>query len=231
MLGCRSAGSALPSQLDRCVRTMEITMRCALIAVMLAALFDCNPVFAQVGGMGSPTPAIGATSPLGIGPGPAVPPTGLRLGATEVPTRGVSPTNPPPSPTTTSLTTCGGIGGSIPEASFGVASSSTGTTSGMGTSSTGTSSSPLLFDGGGTAGSASGTCPGAAGSSLAGPPASGSSSVGRIGIPLGSTELGVGGVSAAPIVPTPSPNPSTMGISMPSLTFSPNPSTMGSGVP
>jgi hypothetical protein len=218
-------------------------MRRGLVAAVLTVLSGCNPVFAQVAGMGSPTSAIGATSPLGIGPSSPVPPTGLRLGTTEVPTRGVSPMNPAPSPTMRSLTSCGGIGGSIPEASFGVASSSTGTTSGMGTSSAGTAGSALLFDGGGTAGSASGTCGGAAGSSLAGPAASGSSSVGRIGIPLGATELGVGGVSAAPVVPMPSPYPSTTGIGAPtsspypSMTgiggapmSSPSPSTMGSGI-
>jgi hypothetical protein len=66
----------------------------------------------------------------------------------------------------------------------------------MGTSSAETSSSTLLFDGGSTAGTASGTYAGAA-SSLAGPAASASSPTGmrsmstggRIGLPLGSTEL------------------------------------------
>ena len=77
-----------------------------------------------------------------------------------------------------SLTSCGGIGGSIPQASFGAASTGMGTTSGMGTSSAATLSSTLLFDGGSTAGTASGACAGAAGSSLAGPDASASSPVG-----------------------------------------------------
>jgi hypothetical protein len=188
-----------------------------LMVATTAVLWGCGSAFAQVGGTGiSPGPSpLGMTSPLGIGPGSAVPPTGLRLGTTEVPTLGVSPRTSgasPLPPTPRSLTTCGGIGGSIPQASFGAASTGMGTTSGMGTSSAGTSSSTLLFDGGSTAGTASGTCAGAAGSSLAGPAASASSPTGmgsgstgsRIGIPMGSTELGVGGLSPPPVVLTPS---------------------------
>ena len=57
----------LPSRLDRCVRTMELMMRRVLIAAILAALFGCIPAFAQVDGMGSPPPGIGATSPFGTG--------------------------------------------------------------------------------------------------------------------------------------------------------------------
>jgi hypothetical protein len=78
---------------DRCVRTgvktMEITMRRALIAATLAALLGWNPAFAQVGGMG--TPGIAATSPLGMAPGSAVSPTGIPMGATELATPGISP--------------------------------------------------------------------------------------------------------------------------------------------
>jgi hypothetical protein len=206
-----------------------------LMVAVTAVLLSYGSAFAQVGGTSiSPGPSpLGMTSPLGIGPGSAVPPTGLRLGATELPTLGVSPTTSgtsPLPPTMRSLTTCGGIGGSIPQASYGVASSSTGTTSGTGTSSAGPSSSTLLFDGGSTAGTASGTCAGAAASSLAGPAASASSptgmgstsTVGRIGIPLGSTELGVGGISPPPAIPTPNPSApqSTLG-----TTTSPCPTT------
>src|ERR1700682_4373245 len=46
---------------------MEIMMRRVLIAAMQAALFGCIPAFAQIGGMGSPPPGIGATSPFGTG--------------------------------------------------------------------------------------------------------------------------------------------------------------------
>ena len=46
-------------------------MRSALIAAVLPALFLCNAAIAQVGGMPT-TPTLGATSPLGQGPGSAV---------------------------------------------------------------------------------------------------------------------------------------------------------------
>jgi hypothetical protein len=193
-----------------------------VMAIMATALLGCGPAFAQVGGMTippGPSP-LGMTSPLGIGPGSAVPPTGLRLGATEVPALGVSPMPSSTSP----LTTCSGIGGSIPQASYGAASSSMGTTSGMGTSSAGISGSTSTFDGGSIAGTASGTCAAAAGSSLGGPAASASSptgmgsasSVGRVGIPLGSTKLGVGGLSPPPTILTPnfSAPQSTLGTTM-----------------
>jgi len=42
---------------------MELVMRRVLIAAIQAALFGCIPAFAQVGGMGSQIPGIGATSP------------------------------------------------------------------------------------------------------------------------------------------------------------------------
>ena len=42
-------------------------MRRLLIAAILAALFGCIPAYAQIGGMGSPPPGIGATSPFGTG--------------------------------------------------------------------------------------------------------------------------------------------------------------------
>jgi hypothetical protein len=195
------------------------------MATMAAALLGCGSAFAQVGGIGTSPAPLGMTSPLGIGPGSGVPPTGLLLGTTEVPTLGVSPTTSGTSP---SLTTCGGIGGSIPQASFGAASTGMGTTSGMGTSNAGTSNS--TFDGGSTAATPSGTCGGAAGSSLAGPAASASSPTGmgsgstgsQIGIPMGSTELGVGGLSPPPVVSAPNPSApqSTLG-----TTTSPCPTT------
>ncbi len=206
-----------------------------VMAAMAAALLGCGSAFAQFGGAGvTPAPSpLGMTSPLGIGPAAPVPPTGLRLGTTELPTLGVSPLTSgasPVPPTMQSLTSCGGIGGSIPQASFGAASTGMGTTSGMGTSSAATLSSTLLFDGGSTAGTASGACAGAAGSSLAGPDASASSpvgmgsrsTVGRIGIPLGATELGVGGISPPPVILTPNPSApqSTLG-----TTTSPCPTT------
>ena len=83
-----------------------------------------------------------------------------------------------------------------------------GTSSGAGTS---TPTSP--FDGGGMTGTASGACASIGSSSLAGPVASAplgggmgsGSSVGRVGIPLGSTEMGGGGLSPPSVALTTNP--------------------------
>jgi hypothetical protein len=78
---------------------------------------------------------------------------------------------------------------------------------------TSTATPTSLFDGGGMAGTASGTCASIGSSSLAGPTASASSrggmgavsSVGRAGIPLGATELGSGGLSPPSVALTSNP--------------------------
>src|SRR3979411_754802 len=171
----------------------------------------------------SPGPSLGMTSPLGVGPGLPVPRSRIPMGATELAAPGVSPMisgTSPMAPSTSTVSTCGGIGGSLPQASFGVGASSAGTSSAMGSSMTGTSSTANpLCDGGGMAGSASGACAASAGSSLAGPAASASlptgmgsvSSVSRVGIPMGSTELGSGGLSPPPVIVMPSAPSSTTG--------------------
>jgi len=194
------------------------------IAALTALLLGCGSAVAQTTPGLSP---LGMTSPLGLGPGAPVPPAGVPLGATEMRSLGVSPLTSGVSPTNPTLginSTCGGIGGSIPQASFGVESSALGTSSGMGsssgssmagtslgtgTSAAGSSASTTVFDGGGMAGTASGTCPVTAGSSLGNPASSasspagtGSTAVGRLGVPLGSTELGAGGLSPIPTLPT-----------------------------
>ena len=207
------------------------------MAAAAAFLLSCAPAFAQVGGMGI-TPGsspLGMTSPLGIGPGLPVAPVGIPLGATELASPGVSPTTSgasPMGPATGSIALCSGIGGSVPQASFGVSTAMTpgnpmtgmpfnsvsGSSVGTGMS-TGVSSPSTIFDGGGTTGNASGTCVAGGGSALAGPAASASSptgmsamSVGRVGIPLGSTELGAGGLS-------PPPEDLTVNPSVPTSTF------------
>jgi hypothetical protein len=180
-------------------------MRRALIAATAAALFGCNPVFAQVGGMASPTPGIGSTSPLGMTPGSSVPSVGLPMGATELASPGLSPM----------LTDTTGMMG-------------TGTLcSAMASPSAGASGTSTNFDGGGLGmgtgtplpGSAAtfGTCStgasGAASSSAAmsSSPTSSPSFISRTGIPLGAVQLGSGGLSATPVpsssVPTMSPAP------------------------
>jgi hypothetical protein len=93
-----------------------------------------------------------------------------------------------------------------------------GSSVGTGMSSAGTSGSTMLFDGGGITGTASGTCSPSGGSSLAGPAASASSPTmmgsvsagGRVGIPMGSTELGAGGLSPPLTLPVPAASSSVL---------------------
>ena len=174
------------------------------VAALVAVLLDWGSAYAQVGGLSiSPGPPLGFTSPLGVGPGSPVAPTRTPMGATELAAPAVSPLisgTSPMSPATSIGTTCG--------------ASSAGASAGMGGSSTSgaSGSATAVFDGGGMTGSASGTC-GASGGSLAGsaPMASSgtgigsSSSVGPVGIPLGSTEMGGGGLSPPSVALTTNP--------------------------
>jgi hypothetical protein len=180
-------------------------MRRALIPVALAALLGCNPAFAQVGGVGIPTPGIAATSPLGMAPGSSVSPTGIPMGATEIVSPGISPM---PS-------------GTLGMSGYGITCSATGSASPE-------TSSASTYDGGGMgmAGSVPGSASicgtgSASGSSTAATPSMSPSAVSRPGIPLGSVEIGSAGISPLVVVPMPSASPSTMGILFPS------PSTVG----
>ena len=110
----------------------RMPMRFSLIAAILPALVICNAAMAQVSGMATPTPTMGATSPLGLGTGSTVSPTGIPLGATEIASPGISP-----APT--------GVTGTI-----AMPSSST-TCSTLGTSPSGMFGSTASFDGGGMA--------------------------------------------------------------------------------
>jgi hypothetical protein len=227
-----------------------------VMATTAAALLVCGPAFAQV----SPgLPPLEMTSPLGFGSALPVPPTRIPLGATGLGSPGVSPLASgasPVVPLTGTSSGCSGIGGSIAESSYGLATSATasgtgistpslessssgmgssmyGTSSGTGVSTAGTSMSPTVFDGGGVAGSASGTCPSTDSASLAGPAASASSPTGmgsgstiaRVGVPLGSTELGAGGLSPAATIPTTNPAISTLTTSTSTLGTIPCPTT------
>jgi hypothetical protein len=188
-----------------------------LIAAMQAALFGCTPVFAQVGGMGSPIPAIGATSPLGMAPGSPVAPTGIPMGATELALPGVSPVPTGTTGTTGTSTMCLAIG----SPSSGLAGSNTNYDGGgipvqSGTSLPGSAATP------GTCGisvSSGASSSAAASSSLPG-------SVARTGIPLGSVEIGNAGVSQLLVVPTPN-FPSTLGSGVPCPTTGPSMSSNG----
>ena len=194
-------------------------MRAFLIATVTLPLLCCGPAFAQVG-MGAVTPPMGMTSPLGIGTGAPVGVTGVPLGATELGTPGVSPTTSSSSASSamTTLSACSGTMGGMQTAASGMGNSTSGTagslpgeSSGTGAIS-GTSAPTPLFDGTGIAGTASGTCASAA--TTSGPTGSASSpnigsrsTVGRVGVPMGSTELGTGGLSP---LPDPTQNQSTV---------------------
>src|SRR5450631_1899343 len=180
----------------------------SLIAAVIPALFVCNVAIAQVSGMATPTPTIGATSPLGIETGSTVSPTGIPLGSTELASPGISP-----APTYSTGT---------------IAMPSNGTTcSTMGTAPSGMYGSTATYDGGGmTMGTATAATSGMSTTSgvletsgLSGMCGSGSSSIAssstptstspttpggaaRTGLPLGSIEIGNLGVSSAAAVPT-----------------------------
>ena len=213
------------------------------VATTATVLLGCWPAYAQVGGMGIfPGPALGMTSPLGVGPGSPVAPTRIPMGATELTSSGVSPLTSGASPLGLAIggiATCSGAGGSLPQASPGMGTSMSGTSFNTGMSTAGTVGSTTIFDGGGTSGSASGTCAGTAGAPSAGSavPSTGimgsTSSVSRLGIPLGSTEIGVGGLSPPSVALT--PNPLAPLMTLTPLVVTPNPtaplSTLGSTAP
>jgi hypothetical protein len=142
-----------------------------VMAALAVSLLGGSSASAQVGGVG--TSPLGAASPLAMGPGVPVAPTGIPLGATEMTTPGTSPA---PS------STMGAIGCSSPG----------GPTS---------QASAPLFDGGGMAGAASSGCAGT-GAGASSMPALSTLRAGRAGIPLGSSELGDAGLSPAPPVST-----------------------------
>jgi hypothetical protein len=186
--------------------------------IAATAMLGCSPAFAQVGGVSVPTPGIAATSPLGMSgalqPGTSVGPTGIPLGATELPSPGISPMLNDPTSVMALGTTCSG------------GSASTGISGGISGIST--------YDGGGLAvGGATGTgttlagdaapCAAAAAGS-ASPTASVPTSPGgasRTGIPLGSVEIGSAGVSPLISLPAPALSSSSAG------TFGSSPSILG----
>ena len=160
-----------------------------LIAIATAIFVTSGCAYAQVGGMGTPTPGMGTTSPLGMGTsGTAVAPTGIPLGAAPLATPGV-----------TSGT------------SNGVASATACSSPGMGNAMTGTPSSTALFDNSGVGIMTGATLPGSAGpvtTTCGGASATGSATslqssastpaTSKPGIPMGSTELSNSGLSPAP---------------------------------
>ena len=213
------------------IRSRKIIFRFSLFAAIIPALFVCNVARAQVTGMAAPTPTIGATSPLGIGAGSAVSPTGIPLGSTEIASPGISPA---PTGVTGTIsmpstgTICSTIGTSPTEMygstatydgggmTMGTATPASGATSGT-TATSGMSTSPGISTSSGmleTSG-LSGMC-GSGSSSIASSSAPTSTTpttpggAARTGIPLGSTEIGNLGVSSAAAVPMVSVLPSVL---------------------
>jgi hypothetical protein len=205
-------------------------MRSLLIAAVVPALLVCNVARAQVSGMASPTPTMGATSPLGITSGSSVSPTGIPLGSTELASPGVSPM--PTYSTGTiampgSSTTCSTLGTS-PSAMYGstatydgggtaVGAATPATAATSGTTATSMSSGISATSGMSTTSGMLGTiglsgmC--GSGSSIASsstPTSTSPTTTGgaaRTGIPLGSMEISNLGVSSPAAVPTMSVSP------------------------
>lgn len=209
-------------------------MKFSLIAAVLPALVVCNVAMAQVSGMASPTPTLGATSPLGVGTGSTVSPTGIPLGSTELASPGISPA-PTYSTGTIAMpsnsTTCSTLG-SAPSGMYGSTSTYDGGGMATGTSTAATPGSSVMSTSSGiSATSGMSTTSGMLETSgLSGMCGSGSSSIAssstptstspttpggaaRTGLPLGSIEIGNLGVSSPAAVPTLSVSPyvSTVG--------------------
>src|SRR5229473_1822156 len=164
-------------------RRMQV--RFSLMAAALPALFACNVAMAQVSGMASPTPTLSATSPLGIGVGSSVPPTGIPLGSTEIASPGISPQ---PAYST----------GTIAMPGSGTSCST------LGTSPSGMYGSTATYDGGGMAmgTTTSPTTPG--GAARTGLPL-GSTEIGNLGVSSGAvvpTPSVLPTIGSAPLVPT-----------------------------
>src|SRR5882724_4620027 len=238
---------------DEFIAKRRMRLRVALIAAILPALVICNAANAQVSGMVSPTPTIGATSPLGITTGSTVSPTGIPLGSTEIASPGVSP-----APLVTGTVSMSGSGascstlGTSPSGMYGstatydgggmamgTAAPATAATSGMSTSSGMSATSGMSTTSGmsGMCGSGSSSIASASTPSSTSPTTLGGAA--RTGIPLGSTEIGNLGVSSAAAIPTIGvlPTTSSLGISaaptMPVVAapLAPSSTTTGSTVP
>jgi hypothetical protein len=216
--------------------------RFSLVAAVIPALFVYNVAIAQVGGTATPTPTIGATSPLGITTGSTVSPTGIPLGSTELASPGISPA-PTYSTGTIAMpsngTTCSTLG-TAPSGMYGSTATYDGGGMTMGTATAATSgmstTSGMLETSG-----LSGMC-GSGSSSIASSSAPTSTSpttpggAARTGIPLGSIEIGNLGVSSAAAVPMMSVSPTVVTVGpvpmMPTITSPPTvSSTMTSTFP
>ncbi len=206
-------------------------MRLSLIAAVLPALFVSHAALAQVSAMAAPTPAMGATSPLGITSGSSVSPTGIPFGSTELASPGTSPMPTYSTGTTampSSATTCSTVGTS-PSGMYGStatydgggmavgtatpATATPGTTAMSGTADPSTSSgisatsgmsttSGMLETSGLSGMCGSGSTSAAASSTPMSTSPTTPGGAARTGLPLGSVEVGNLGVSSAAAIPT-----------------------------
>jgi len=169
------------------------------LLIAIVALAIASPALAQV----SLTPAIGATSPLGMTPGSSVAPTGIPMGATQLASPGLSPL---PCPTA----------GSTSSAMSGSATTFDGGGIGMGAG--------MSMPGSTAASGPCGTTSSSSASSMAATSPVTPGGAARTGIPLGSFEIGSGGVS--PLLP-PTSMTSTLpvGAAVPATPFMISPST------
>lgn len=212
-------------------------MRFSWIVAILPALVVCNAAMAQMSGMASPTPTIGATSPLGNGTGSTVSPTGIPLGSTEIASPGISPAPGDATGTISmpsSSTTCSTLG-TAPSGMYGstatydgggmaagAAAPATAATPGMSTSpgiSGMSATSGILETSGMSAMCGSGSTSLAASSTPTSTSPTAPGGVARTGLPLGSTEISNLGVSSAPAVPmmTVAPTVGIVGTSAPAV--------------
>jgi hypothetical protein len=155
-------------------------MKCLPVLIAVTTLLGATPALAQTA-----LPPLGIASPLGIGPGAPVAPVGVPLGATQLMTPGVSPA----------------LAGSVPQSAITGSNSACGGSAAL---TTGISDPTALFDAGMNSGTASGACLAAGGGTRPAATASsptgmgGLAAVGRVGIPMGSSELDPGGLSPPP---------------------------------
>jgi hypothetical protein len=160
-----------------------------LIAIATAIFVTTSCAYAQVGGMGMPSPGMGTASPLGMSTsGTALAPTGIPLGANPFPSPGVSSgmTNGVASATACSSpgTVTGTSGATAPFDNSGVGIM-TGATRPASAAPATTACGPASAAGSPTASQSSTS-----------PPAT--SQLGVPTIPIGSTELSNSGLSPAP---------------------------------
>lgn len=166
-----------------------------LIAIATAMFVGLSCAHAQVGGMGTLTPnaGMGTTSPLGLSTsGTAVAPTGIPLGATQLPTPGVSSGF---ANGVAAAAACSGPGmGAITSSSMG-GSTALFDNSGVGIMTGATqpgSAAPITTACGGASAGASATSPQSSTSTPV------PSQLGVPAIPIGSSELSNPGLSPAP---------------------------------